>query len=112
MLGRHLLVDLELDDCCVKLNDPVFLETMLEDAADHIGAQVIDTLFHQFSPQGVSGVVVIAESHISIHTWPESGTAALDIFTCGNIDPWEAVAYIAKKLNVDRLKVYQVVRGI
>jgi len=81
-LGRHLLLD--LNDCDKEvLNDLSFLRNTLVAAAIDCGATVLGESFHPFQPQGVSGVVVIAESHLSIHTWPEYGYAAVDIFTCG-----------------------------
>ncbi len=83
VLGTHLL--LELYDCNIAaLNQADEIEEKLVAAAKQAGATVVTSTFHQFSPQGVSGVVVIAESHITIHTWPELGYAALDVFTCGS----------------------------
>ena len=81
-LGRHLL--LELRDCNkAVLDDLRYLENALVSAAEEAGATVLGKSFHQFAPQGVSGVVLIAESHLSLHTWPEHAYAAVDIFTCG-----------------------------
>lgn len=80
-LGRHLL--LELYECDRKLLGQIKpVEHILKHAAIEAGATVVQSNFHQFSPYGVSGVVVIAESHLTIHTWPEHGYAAVDIFTC------------------------------
>jgi S-adenosylmethionine decarboxylase proenzyme len=89
-LGRHLI--LELKDCNPKLLDDLpFVQHTLIHAAESTGATIIGHTFHKFSPQGVTGVVAIAESHVCIHTWPEYGYAAADIFTCGeNFDPEEA----------------------
>ncbi len=82
-LGTHVLV--ELRDCdALALDDLQTVESTLLDTAKRIGATIIGHAFHQFSPQGVTGVVIIAESHICIHTWPEHGYAAVDIFTCGD----------------------------
>ncbi len=81
-LGRHLIVEVFDADPSL-LNDAQALEQLLLDAARAAHATVIQSVFHQFSPYGVSGVVVIAESHLAIHTWPEYGYAAIDIFTCG-----------------------------
>jgi S-adenosylmethionine decarboxylase proenzyme len=81
-LGRHLIV--EVWDADPRLLDDVkALEQLLLQAARAAKATVIQSVFHRFSPYGVSGVVVIAESHLTIHTWPEYGYAAIDIFTCG-----------------------------
>lgn len=84
-LGRHVL--LELRDCeQTLLVDAASLKGALVDAATQAGAHVVETVFHQFNPHGLSGVVVIAESHITVHTWPEHGYAAVDVFTCGDPD--------------------------
>jgi S-adenosylmethionine decarboxylase len=90
-LGRHLL--LELRDCNkAVLDDLKYLENALVYAAIEAGATVIGKSFHQFAPQGVSGVVLIAESHLSLHTWPEHAYAAVDIFTCGTTVKIEVAA--------------------
>ena len=93
-LGRHLLI--ELYGCDAKILDDVTLvEDLLVHAAQKAGATVIDSLLHRFAPQGVSGVVVIAESHLAIHTWPEYEYAALDVFTCGDkVDPQDCLNYL------------------
>ena len=81
-LSKHLLVDLY--GCPADLlNDVAALEKVMIEAAQRAGATVINSMFHHFSPFGVSGVVVIQESHLTIHTWPEQGFAAVDLFTCG-----------------------------
>jgi S-adenosylmethionine decarboxylase proenzyme len=70
-------------------------------------------MFHRYNPQGVSGVVVIAESHLSIHTWPEYGYAAVDFFTCGEtVDPYLAHEHIAKMLGAGKAQVEELRRGI
>lgn len=80
-LGRHML--LELYDCPEKiLNDQNTIESILVEVVDIAGATLVSKSFHRFSPYGISGVVVIAESHITIHTWPEHNYAAIDVFTC------------------------------
>ena len=85
--GTHLLVDLFGADIAV-LCDPEAIETALVEAATSAGATVLNTDFHHFQPNGgVSGVVVLAESHISIHTWPERSFAAVDVFMCGDCRP-------------------------
>src|SRR5690606_10723787 len=69
--------------------------------------------FHQFSPQGVSGVVVISESHLAIHTWPELGYAAIDVFTCGErVDPWDACNYLIANFKAESTKTTEIERGI
>ncbi len=82
ILGRHLIV--EYADCnCELLNDIDFLEEQMNESVRVAGATIVSSKFHRYNPQGVSGVIVIAESHLSIHTWPEYGYAAVDFFTCG-----------------------------
>lgn len=111
-LGRHLL--LELKDCNGDvLNDLDFLRNCLCETAEQIGATVVNDSFHQFCPQGVSGVVVIAESHICIHTWPEYNYAAVDVFTCGDsVDPQEAVRLLVEKLGSKDPSFIELKRGI
>ncbi|HKJ32859.1 MAG TPA: adenosylmethionine decarboxylase, partial [Balneolales bacterium] len=87
-LGRQILV--EYYDCDTEvINDVAEVEKILLVGTKKSKASIISHNFHKFSPHGVSGTVVIAESHVAIHTWPEYGYAAVDIFTCGDtIDPW------------------------
>jgi S-adenosylmethionine decarboxylase proenzyme len=97
-LGKHLLLELKGCDKEV-LNDIGFLRQALLAAASGAGATILGESFHQFSPQGVSGVVIIAESHVCIHTWPEYGYAAADIFTCGNsVQPGKVAEILMGKL--------------
>ena len=111
-LGRHLL--LELRECNVAvLDDLKYLENALVSAAEESGATVIDKSFHQFAPQGVSGVVLIAESHLSLHTWPEHAYAAVDIFTCGTTVKIEVAADALIRLLGSRdPSVLEVKRGM
>ena len=111
-LGRHVLLD--LSSCNgAKLDDlPFVRETMLH-AARETGASVIGEIFHHFSPQGVTGVVAIAESHLCIHTWPEFRYAAVDIFTCGEaFDPNHAARLIVERLESEAPEVTEVIRGL
>jgi len=74
---------------------------------------VRECAFHKFSPQGVSGVVIISESHLAIHTWPELGYAAVDVFTCGEcVDPWDACNYLHKSFGAEDMKAQEIKRGI
>ena len=83
MVGKHCI--LELYDCDpTRLNDEAFLRTTITTAAKRAGATLLNLITHRFEPQGVTGLALLAESHISIHTWPESGYAAVDVFTCGD----------------------------
>lgn len=82
-------------------------------AALEAGAEVRETVFHRFSPQGVSGVVVISESHLAIHTWPEFGYAAVDVFTCGQtVDPWVSCNYLKQKFSAQNMTAREIKRGI
>ncbi len=111
-LGRHLLV--ELHDCNKEaLNDLGLLRDVMVKAAIDCGAVVLGESFHRFSPQGVSGVVIIAESHLSIHTWPEYGYAAVDIFTCGTfVNPEKAAEVLIEKLGSKNHSVMEIPRGV
>jgi spermidine synthase len=86
-LGNHILVEFMNCDPHI-MNDVAAIERDMVAAAQKAGATVINSTFHHFSPWGVSGVVVIQESHLAIHTWPEYGYAAVDLFTCGDMDAW------------------------
>jgi S-adenosylmethionine decarboxylase len=111
-LGRHLL--LELKDCDKEvLNDLDFIKECLHEAAIQCGATVVGESFYRFSPYGVSGVVNIAESHIAIHTWPEYGYAAVDVFTCGDtVKPEEAARLIVQQLQSKNHSLIELRRGM
>lgn len=100
-LGRHILV--EFSSCNSEvLNDVSVIETSMIEAAQIAGATVINSTFHHFSPWGVSGVVVIQESHLAIHTWPEYQYASVDLFTCGeSIDPWLSFEHLKKSFQAN-----------
>lgn len=110
-LGRHLLA--EFYDCDPNiLRDLETIREYLKEAAEVANATIVNWTFHQFSPQGVSGVVVIAESHLAIHTWPEYRYAAVDLFTCGeDVDPWRAFDFLKEKLKAKRTDVKEELRG-
>ena len=98
-LGRHILVEF-LNCKADVLNDVVQIEKAMVEAAQIAGATVINSTFHHFSPYGVSGVVVIQESHLAIHTWPEYRYAAVDLFTCGDtVDPWVSFEFLKKAFD-------------
>lgn len=111
-LGTHLLV--ELKACNAKLlNDLKKVEAIMVEAAKTAKATIVDVHFHKFSPFGISGVVVIAESHLSIHTWPEYGYAAVDIFTCGDVlKPEVAAEFLIDKFQSKHPSIMEVRRGI
>lgn len=110
MLGKHIIVELHGVDPKI-LDDQEFLKKVLLEAAIKAGATVIGNIFHKFSPHGVTGVIAVKESHISIHTWPEFGYAALDVFTCRNIDPLVALDVILERLKPKHYMVMQLSRG-
>ncbi len=111
-LGRQILV--EYYDCdSNKLNDVEFIESSFIEATKASKATIITHNFHKFSPYGVSGVIVIAESHVSIHTWPEYNYAAVDIFTCGDtIDPWIIQEYLKDSLESKNTSSMEMKRGL
>jgi len=111
-LGTHLLV--ELKECNAKvLSSLKEVQDALVNAAKIAEATIVEVAFHEFNPFGISGIVVIAESHLSIHTWPEYEYAAVDIFTCGNIlKPEKAVKYLIERLQSKNPSVVEVKRGI
>lgn len=111
-LGRHILCEAYGCDPEV-LNDRKTVEQAMLDAALAAGAEVREVAFHKFSPQGVSGVVVISESHLTIHTWPELGYAAIDVFTCGDrVNPWDALNYLTETLKATKISTSEIERGI
>ncbi len=111
-LGRHLLV--ELYSCDPKiLNDVQKVEKILTDAALYAKARIVDVVFHTFNPHGISGVIVIAESHLAIHTWPEFNYASVDIYTCGTeINPWRAYNFMVKRFKAKNMTAVEMKRGV
>lgn len=111
-LGQHLLLD--LFDCDAKaISSLQIVKTSMLEAARRACATVVNTVFHEFSPYGVSGVVVIAESHLAIHTWPEHRYAAVDIFTCGDVlEPKVAADFLAQLLGATQVSTVQLERGL
>ncbi|MGF1672020.1 MAG: adenosylmethionine decarboxylase [Balneolaceae bacterium] len=111
-LGKQILVEYyDCDDS--KINDVSFIENALLKATKASRATIISHNFHKFSPYGVSGVVVIAESHIAIHTWPEYNYAAVDIFTCGDtIDPWIIQEQLKEYFNSQNVSSMEMKRGL
>ncbi len=109
-LGRHLVAEYRgCDD--VVLDDIDAITSLMQRAAVAAGATVVSTAFHRFSPKGVSGVVVIKESHLSVHTWPEERYAAIDFYTCGGCDPRLAHEVLADGLGADHGELILLERG-
>ncbi len=111
-LGRHLL--LELFDCAPDAIDSLeAVKGALVEAARRAQATIVDVVFHEFNPFGISGVVVIAESHLAIHTWPEYRYAAVDIFSCGAmLKPEVAANYLVEQFAAERATVVEMQRGM
>lgn len=106
--GAHLIIDLY---DAQNLNDIDYIETTLRTCVTAAGATLLHIHLHHFQPNGVSGVAVLAESHISIHTWPDKGYAALDVFMCGNANPDVCVPILREAFKVKRVAVSELLRG-
>ncbi len=111
MLGRHILVEYYNCNSDI-LKDHKKIEELLNEAAVLSGATVVTSTFHHFNPWGVSGAVIISESHLTIHTWPEFGYAAVDLFTCGDkVNPWIGFDFLEKNLDAEKSESYELSRG-
>src|SRR5258708_30119032 len=111
-LGRDLR--LELFDCDLDaINNMETVKGALIEAAKRAQATIVDVVFHEFNPFGISGVVVIAESHLAIHTWPEYRYAAVDIFSCGEVlQPEVAANYLVEQFAAERTSIVEMQRGM
>ncbi len=111
-LGRHYII--EASGCNPEILKSVEkVEQILVKAAEKAKVQVWSISFHRFRPHGVSGVVVISESHLSVHTWPEFGYVALDIYTCGqSAKPDDAVEYAVQQFEATSVHVTEISRGL
>ena len=111
-LGQQISVEYYKCDPGI-LNDVTAIKRAMRDAADLAGATIVQEAFHLFNPHGVSGVIVIAESHLAIHTWPEYGYAAVDLFTCGDdVDPSIAFNHLKAALRAREYTAVEMKRGI
>jgi len=106
--GVHLIIDLH--GAC-GLDDIDLIEATLRRCVDVAQATLLHIHLHHFHPNGVSGVAVLAESHISIHTWPDAGYAALDVFMCGKADPDACVPVLREAFKAERVEVNEILRG-
>ena len=106
--GVHLIVDLH---GAKRLDDIDHIEATLRRCVDAAKATLLHIHLHHFQPNGVSGVAVLAESHISIHTWPEVGYAALDVFMCGSADPDKCIPVLREAFSAERVGVNELLRG-
>tara|TARA_B100001123_G_scaffold311139_1_gene347973 strand:- start:6695 stop:7084 length:390 start_codon:yes stop_codon:yes gene_type:complete len=111
-LGKHLILELKQCDE-ILLNDIEYVKDSMIEAARTIGATIVDETFHKFNPLGVTGVVAIAESHLTIHTWPEYSYAAIDIFSCSErFKPQKAAAFLKEKFRAVESSTTEIARGV
>ncbi|CUI00713.1 MULTISPECIES: adenosylmethionine decarboxylase [Leisingera] len=106
--GTHLIIEVMKGtglDCEERI------QNAFRKCVEVCGATLLHIHTHKFSPQGVSGVAVLAESHISVHTWPEIGYGAFDVFMCGDAEPWKAVGVLKEAFNTDMVEVRELLRG-
>jgi S-adenosylmethionine decarboxylase len=106
--GVHLIIDLH---GASRLNDIDHIEATLRHCVEAARATLLHIHLHHFQPSGVSGVAVLAESHISIHTWPEAGYAALDVFMCGSASPDACIPVLRQAFSAERVGVNELLRG-
>ncbi len=110
-LGRH--IHLDLYDCTAGiLSTPADAERILNAAANKMNATIVGSHFHAFNPYGVSGVVIIAESHLTVHTWPEYNFAAVDVFSCGELDLDAGIKLLVAEFGAQRHDVAGFDRGV
>ena len=106
--GVHLIIDLH---GARGLDDIDLIEATLRGCVDAAQATLLHIHLHHFQPNGVSGVAVLAESHISIHTWPDAGYAALDVFMCGQANPDACIPVLREAFSAQRVEVNEILRG-
>ncbi|MCL4187406.1 MAG: adenosylmethionine decarboxylase [Rhodobacteraceae bacterium] len=106
--GTHLIIEVVGGE---GLDDEARIASAFRDCVAECGATLLHIHTHKFSPQGVSGVAVLAESHISVHTWPEARYGAFDVFMCGDADPWQAVPVLRRAFATRDVRVTELRRG-
>jgi S-adenosylmethionine decarboxylase len=106
--GTHLIIEVVRGE---GLDDEGRIRQAFRDCVEACGATLLHIHTHKFSPQGVSGVAVLAESHISVHTWPEIGYGAFDVFMCGDANPWKAVEILRAAFGAEEVRVRELLRG-
>ena len=111
-LGRHIQIEYYgCDENIIKDNE--LIEKLMNEAAIVANATIVDSVFHHFNPHGVSGAVIIEESHLTIHTWPEYKYASVDVYTCGDsVNPWDAFDHLEKGFKATRSESSEVPRGM
>jgi S-adenosylmethionine decarboxylase len=107
--GTHLIIEVVDGE---GLDDEARIQRAFRDCVETCGATLLHIHTHKFSPQGVSGVAVLAESHISVHTWPEIGYGAFDVFMCGEAQPWTAVYVLRDAFRAGDVRVTELLRGV
>jgi S-adenosylmethionine decarboxylase len=112
VVGKHVIAEL-LGGNPTLLNDERYIKAAIKEAAERAGGTVLDVTSHKFTPQGVTALALLSESHISIHSWPEHGYAAVDVFTCGShTNPQLACDFLKKALDCTEAKVRVLERGM
>jgi S-adenosylmethionine decarboxylase len=106
--GTHLILEVVNG---FGLDDEARIQSAFREIVETCGATLLHIHTHKFSPQGVSGVAVLAESHISVHTWPEIGYGAFDVFMCGDAEPWRAIDVLKRAFATDDVRVKELLRG-
>jgi len=106
--GTHLIIEVVGAE---GLDDEARIQGAFRECVEACGATLLHIHTHKFSPQGVSGVAVLAESHISVHTWPEIGYGAFDVFMCGDARPWNAIEVLRRTFNAGDVRVKELLRG-
>ena len=110
-LGRHLMI--ELWDCNDRIDDPDAFREAIVESVEAIGATLLHLHVHRYSPQGVTGLAILAESHLSLHSWPEHGYLAADVFTCAEVTvPRHAVDVLQRHFEPQRIEVRELARGV
>jgi len=107
--GTHLIIEVK---GASGLDDKARIERAFRDCISATGSTLLHLHLHRFQPHGVSGVAVLAESHITVHTWPELGYGAFDVFMCGKADPWKAVDVLARAFETRDIEVKELSRGL
>lgn len=107
--GRHLIIEVKHG---IGLDDKARIERAFRDCVAATGTTLLHIHLHRFQPHGVSGVAVLAESHITVHTWPELRYGAFDVFMCGDTDPWQTVDVLAQAFETREIEVKELSRGL
>lgn len=109
-VGVHVIADLH--GCPFDLiNDSAYVEKVMTEAASVSDVTILDAHFREFTPQGVTGVLLLSESHMSFHSWPELNLATVDFFTCGRVDPAVAIDHLKKNFQSRVVKINRLLRG-